>query len=206
MKKKISNKKEEKSVFHQVFIQGQEYKNVITKRSVWEQLADSYKGKLSVSETIRQDTVLLRLRLSYRDFKILVIETDTKPLKFEISINLKINSEFVVYWEDGFERIFKLLGKKDIQIDEPEFDKKYMIQSNEDLLINDLLYYKDIYKLLLKHNIYSFSSEKNDKSGFHKIITTKDRNTKAYDVMSELIEMQFAIIDFYYDEELIIES
>jgi hypothetical protein len=206
MKEEDSNKKkEERSDFYQVFIQGQDYKNIITKRSIWERLAETYNGKLSVSKTIRKDIVLFRLRLTYRDFKILVIETDTKPLKFEISINLKIESEFEVYWEDNFEKLFKLFGKKDIQIGSPEFDKKYMVQSNQDMLITDLLNYKDINKTLFKHNIYSFSSEKNKDNNLHQIITTKDRNTNDYEAMAEIIEMQFAVIDFFYKEELVVQ-
>ena len=132
------------------------------------------------------------LEIPYKDQIIILTETDTKPLKSEISLNLKERFELNISWEDGIERIMKFFGNQDIEIGFSEFDEKYLIQSNNsEKTVGILTNLKD---LILKLNIYLISLRQ-ENSQNHKLIITKDRNTIELIEMIDFIELNFKLID-----------
>lgn len=200
---KHKTKTDDVNIYEEILIKGQIYKDVFSKKDLWKDLAELYDGKFKIKQTISKDINSFRLEIPYKNHNIILTETDTKPLKFETKLKLNRKFEFNISWEDSIERVLKIFGKQDIKVGDKEFDKKYLIQSNEPGLITNILNYKDISKMLLKHNIYLLTLDYNKKDEGHKLMTIKDRNTKKKEIMIELINLEFSIIDFFIDNNLI---
>lgn len=206
MKKKPKHKTKDGDVNirEEIFIKGQIYKDVFSKKELWKDLAELYDGEFKIKQTISKDINSLQLEIPYKNYIIVLTETDTKPLKFETELKLNRKFEFNISWENIVERILKLFGKQDIKVGDKEFDKKYLIQSNEPKLIKKILNYKGMSKILLKHNLYLLSLEYDKKNERHKLMAVKDRNTKKKETMIELINVKFSIIDFFINNNLVI--
>ncbi len=200
---KHKTKTDDVNVNKEIFIKGQIYKDVFSKKDLWTDLAELYDGEFKIKQTISKDINSFRLEIPYKNHNIILTETDTKPLKFETELKLNRKFEFNISWEDSIERVLKIFGKQDIKVGDKEFDKKYLIQSNEPGLITNILNYREISRMLLKHNIYLLTLEYNKKDEGHKLMTIKDRNTKKKEIMIELINLEFSIIDFFIDNNLI---
>jgi len=180
------------NLFEELFIKGQIYKNVSEKKNIWKEIAEKLDGKFIIKQTVSKDLTSFVLKIPYKDQIIILTETDTKPLKSKISLNLKERFELSISWEDRIEKIMKFFGSQDIEIGFSEFDTKYMIQSNNpDKTIKILTNLKD---LILKQNIYLISLRQ-EKNQNHKLIITKDRNTKKLSEMIDFIKLNFKLID-----------
>ena len=199
---KHKTKTDEVNIYKEIFIKGQVYKDVFSKKDLWKDLADLYDGKFKIKQTISKDINSFQLEIPYKNHNIILTETDTKPLKFETKLKLNRKFEFNISWEDSIERVLKFFGKQDIKVGDKEFDKKYLIQSNEPRLITNILKYREISKMLLKHNIYLLTLEYDKKDEGHKLMIIKDRNTKKKEIMIELINLEFSIIDFFIHNNL----
>lgn len=199
---KHKTKTDDENIYKEIFIKGQVYKDVYSKKDLWKDLAKMFDGEFKIKQTISKDINSFHLEIPYKNHQIILTETDTKPLKFETKLKLNRKFEFNISWEDSLERILKIFGKQDIIIGNKEFDKKYIIQSNEPELITNILNFREISKILLKHNIYLLTMEYDKKYEEHKLMTIKDRNTKGKEVMIELINLEFRIIDFFINNNL----
>jgi hypothetical protein len=158
-----------------------------------------------IKQTISKDISSFSLEIPYRNTKLILTESDTKPLKVEIELKLNKKFEFNISFEDGIERILKFFGKQDIQIGDTEFDKKYLIQSNDQVLIKKILNYGDFKNKFEKLNIYLISLDYDKKIDMHKMMTVKDRNTVSKEIMIGLVEMEFILIDFLIKEKILNE-
>jgi len=203
-KSKQKTETDEINVFKEIFIKGQIYKDVYSKKDLWQELADLFKGKFKIKQTISKDINSLELEIQYKNHKLLLTETDTKPLKFEIELSLNQKFEFNISWEDSVERILKLFGQQDIKTGDKEFDKKYLIQSNNPDLTSKFLNSGQLKQTILKHNIYLLNLEYSEKNESYKLMTVKDRNTKNKEIIIELINFEFRIIDFFINNKIIL--
>jgi len=180
------------NLFNEIFIKGQVYKNVLEKKEIWKEIAEKLNGKFKIKQTISKDLISFILEIPYKNQKLILTETDSKALKSEINLELKEKFEFNISWEGGIEKIMKFFGSQDIKIGVVEFDKKYLIQSNNsERTIEILINLKD---LILELNIYLINLQ-HENSKDHKIIITKDRNTQSLKEMLGFIELNFKLID-----------
>jgi len=191
------------NVNNELFIKGQIYKDVLSKRDLWEKLAGLYNGKFIIKQTVSKDVTSFKLEIPYKNYNLVLTESDTKPLKFATELKLNRKFEFRISLEDSFDRIMKLFGKQDIQIEDKEFDKKYFIQSKDPGLILKLLTSGQIKQIILKHNIYLLNLEYSRKNETHQLLTYKDRNTNDQETLMELIQFEFSIIDFFENKKII---
>ena len=127
-------------MFEELVIKDQAYKDVIKKIKIWQELESEFSGILTVKKTKIDRLITMVLSIPYGGHKIVVTESDTKPLKFESEFQLNTEFEFVLGPEDGIERVLKVFGKQDVIIGNREFDKKFMIQSSNPDLIKRVLY------------------------------------------------------------------
>ena len=74
---------------------------------------------------------MLTLVIYYKSHKLLLKESDTKPLKDEILINLTTLFKFNIQLRDWTDWIYSFFGKKLLQTNDVEFVKKYSIQTND---------------------------------------------------------------------------
>jgi len=191
------------AIFHKIFIEGQEYKNVYGKKDLWKDLAEFYHGKFKIKQTVSKDINSFILEIPYKNHRIVLTESDTKPLKFEIELNLNRKFDFSIAWEDTVEKILKYFGKQDIQTGDKVFDRKYSIVSNEPQLVVDMLNSQAIGKTILQYNLYLLTMAYDEKIEKHKLMFVKDRHTKEKDEMIDLIYLEFSIIDFFIENNLL---
>ena len=203
MKKKSKIETGKNNILKESFVKGQTYKDVYNKKELWRELADSYNGKFKIHQTINKDINSFILEIPYKDYVLILTETDTKPLKFETEIKLIEKFEFNISWENGIEKILKLFRKKDINVNDKEFDKKYLIQSNKPELIIRVLNTGQIKQSVLRNNIYLMNLQYSKKNKIYKLMIVKDRNTKKIELMNDLIKLVFSLIDFFINENLI---
>ena len=180
------------SLFREHFIKGQIYKNVTEKKKVWQEIAGKLNGKFIVKQTVSKDVTTLVLEIPYKNYTVILTESDTKPLKSEVILELKDDLEFRLSWEDVFDRIMKFLGKQDIETVDHEFDKKYILQSNNPVKAAKII--SQVKELILRLNIYVINLSK-ESSGVYKLLIIKDRNTSKIDEILDFIELNFRFID-----------
>ena len=191
----VHNNFENKSnTFNEIFIKGQTYKDVLSKKEIWQELENEYKGKLEILTTKSHDGTTLRLEIPHKNCFLVLIETDTMPLKVESQLNQSKEFEFSVSLEDWTDKIFFLLGKKNIITGETEFDKKYRIKSNNEENVLHLLNRKTT-DLILKNDIYALNLKNEKKTNISKLLIVKDRNTKEKSKLIDLIVLGFTLID-----------
>ena len=183
------------NMFKELFIKDQTYKDVIKKIEVWQDLESAYSGKLKIKRTRTDHLITLVLNVPYKDQEIILTESDTKPLKFEVELQLNTEFEFVLGPEDSIERILKVFGKQDVMIGNTGFDKKYMIQSSNPELVKRVLHPRSINQGILEHKLSSISLQNRKKAGLSKLLLVKDRNTKSREVISSIIQLICTIID-----------
>ena len=191
------------NINEEIFIKGQVYKDVLSKKDQWKKVAELYHGEFKVKQTVSKDINSFRLEIPYKNHNIVLTETDVKPLKLETEFKLNRNFEFNISWEDNLERVLIFFGKQDIKINDKEFDKKYLIQSNDSKLITDFLNYEQLKQTILSHNIYLMNLEYSKKNELHSLMIVKDRNTDKLESLIELVALEFAIIDFFIDKKIV---
>jgi len=198
-------KKEKKNnLNYELFIKGQIYKDVSSKRELWQEAGNLFNGKLTIKQTISKDLETLILKIPYKKYNIELIETDTKPLKFILDLKFIRKFEFNISWEDTMDRFFKIFGKQDIITGEKKFDSKYLIKSNNESLLKKIFIDSEVKRLIIKHNIYTINCSYNKTKDKHKILTLSNRTTDKIETLVELIKLQFLLIDKFENNKVII--
>jgi len=131
-------------------------------------------------------------------------ETDTKPLKVEVFFNLTMKYEFNIYLRDWTDKISSFFGMKSTKTGEIEFDTKYGIQSKESELTVKLLNDNQITEKILGNDLYSLILNYDETIKTHKLLTVKDRNTTEIKALTELIDLEFRIIDSFINMDKLI--
>jgi hypothetical protein len=186
------------NLLYEIFVKGQEYKDVLAKKELWKEIAKKLNGEFKIKQTISRDISTLILEIPYKNQMVVLTESDTRPLRSEINMDLKTKYELSLSWEGGVEKIMKIFGSQDIQIGNQAFDKKYLIQSNNSSQTISVL--RDLKDLILKLNIYIINLHY-EKSGQHKLLITKDRNSNTIDEIIGLIELNFRLVDFLFPKK-----
>jgi hypothetical protein len=186
------------NLFYEIFVKGQEYKDVLAKKELWKEIAKKLNGEFKIKQTISRDISTLILEIPYKNQMVVFTESDTRPLRSEITMDLKTKFELSISWEGSVEKIMKIFGSQDIQIGNQAFDKKYLVQSNNSSQTISVL--RDLKDLILKLNIYIINLHY-EKSGQHKLLITKDRNSNTIDEIIGLIELNFRLVDFLFPKK-----
>ena len=61
------------------------YLDVFPKRDIWKKLSAKFNGHFSINFDRGHTIEVLKLEVVYKNFNIVLTESDTKPLKFEVS-------------------------------------------------------------------------------------------------------------------------
>ena len=188
---------EKTNIFNEIYIKGQVYKDVLTKRDVWKKLERLYNGTLKASMTKSGDVATLTLEIEYKNYKIVLKESDTLPLKIEVNFKLTSHYEFNIYLRDWTDKISSFFGMKSTKTGDKEFDTKYGIQTKESELTVKILNDNHITKKIFRNDLYSLILNYDESTETHKRLTVKDRNTKEINTLTDLIDLEFRIIDSF---------
>jgi len=195
--KSLEMSTEESNDFNEIFIKGQTYKDVLSKRDVWTELERLYNGSLKASTTKSGDVATLTLEIQYKNYKLVLKESDTQPLKIEVNFKLTSQYEFNIYLRDWTDKISSFFGMKSTKTGEKEFDSKYGIQSKKSELTVKILNDNRIIEKILENDLYSLNLNYDKTTKTHKLLTVKDRNTKEIKALIDLIDLEFRIIDSF---------
>jgi hypothetical protein len=197
-----SNKFNDKNTLKEIFLKDQTYKDILKKKDLWKELESRCNGKLKMMMGQRSHGSTLELKIPYKNQIIVLTETDTMPLKIEIELCLLNDLEFSVYLKDWTDKIAFALKRNLRNNENTSFDKKYMIKSNKfetTLMILD----NKIKELLVSNNIYSLIFKKDKKTENHKLLTVKDRVTDNITTLSQLVELEFQLIDNFINQRFV---
>ena len=188
---------EESTNFNEILIKGQTYKDVLCKRDAWKVLEKLYNGSLKTSSTKSGDVATLTLEIEYKNYKIVLKESDTQPLKIEVNIKLISQCEFNIYLRDWTDKISSFWGVKSTKTGDKEFDTKYGIETKESELTVKILNDNRITEKILENDLYSLILNYDESTKTHKLLTVKDRNTKEIKALTDLIDLEFRIVDSF---------
>jgi len=188
---------EKTNTFKEIYIKGQTYKDVLCKRDVWKELERLYNGTFKASTTKSGDVATLTLEIEYKNYKIVLKESDTQPLKIEVNFKLTSHYEFNIYLRDWTDKISSFFGMKSTKTGDKEFDTKYGIQTKESELTVKILNDNHIIEKILENDLYSLILNYDKSTKIHKLLTVKDRNTKEIKALTDLIDLEFRIIDSF---------
>ena len=198
----MSDQKKE-GFLKQVFVtQTKGFLDVSRKRELWQEIAFEWNGKLTIGHTAGNELEILKLVIPYKNREIHLSESDTRPLKFEISFECKMDYELTIGQEDAIEKILKKLGKKEVEVGNEQFDNKYLVQSPNPELTKKILT-MDITDKFVKLEIYSFAYTTNVKLHTSRLISVISRTLDDKSIFEELIRLHERIFDQLEELEMI---
>lgn len=189
-----SNKLNDKNNLKEIFLKDQTYKEILKKKDLWKELESWYNGKLKMMMGQSSHSSTFELKIPYKNQIIVLTETDTMPLKIEIDLSLISDLEFSVNLKDWTDKIAFAFKRNLMSTENTSFDKNYMIKSNN-FEITTMILDNTIKELLVSNNIYSLILKKDKKTENHKLLTVKDRVTDNITTLSQLVELEFQLID-----------
>ncbi len=170
------------------------YLDISLKRELWREVSNDFKGKFIISQTSGNEIEILKIFIPYRNFEIKLTESDTKPLKFEISFSTAKDYELLICFEDTIEKIMKRLGEKEVELGIDKFDNKYIIKSQDPEITKKLLT-QEIIDNFINFNIYSLSYTSDIKNQTSSLITVISRTVEEKSILEGLIRLHMNIID-----------
>ncbi|MFZ4401225.1 MAG: hypothetical protein ACOYO1_14400 [Bacteroidales bacterium] len=178
------------------------YLNIIEKTEIFKEISSYFNGEFSIIHNSGNVLNTLKITIPYNKWKIVITESDTKPLKFQVDFETQKDYELVLGIEDFLDKMLKKLGLKEIEIGREMFDKKYLIQTNNLLLTKELLAI-DIQNKILENNIYSISylSESKDKKS--QLLTVVSRTLVKKDSYIDLVLLHKMLIDCFSNLKII---
>jgi len=189
----MSTKKKD-NLLKQVFVtQTHGYLDVFAKRELFNEVSKLFNGNFVIKHTPGKALSSFSISIPYKNRVIELTESDTRPLKLQISFETLTDFELILSREDAIEKILKKFGKPEIQLGLKEFDDHYLIKSNEPDLIKNVLSI-EIQKILLLYNVSSISitKEKNNKTNLLSVISRTFDDKKSY---TDIIELHQLLID-----------
>lgn len=170
------------------------YSDVFPKRELWEAIRDKFNARFEIRLSGAAMLEIHRMWIPYKQWEIFISESDTRPLKFEIVFNRMRDFEMTISEEGFIDKVMKKLGKNELEIGYPRFDKKYLVESHDFEAATSLLT-EPMVDCFLKHNIYSLSYASDANSETSRLITAVNWQVKSTHSLEELIQMHFDLID-----------
>jgi hypothetical protein len=190
----MSDKKEDGSLKQLFVTRTMGYLDVFPKRELWKKVCNEFNGTFKISHNSGNEVEILRINIPYKNYKIKLSESDTRPLKFEIDFQSEMNYELIIGVEDSFDKLLKRLGKKEVEIACDTFDNRYLIKSKDPVLTKKL-FTQEIIDGLLKYNVYSLAYSSNFKKRTSNLITVISRTIDDISSIEDLIKLHMRLID-----------
>jgi hypothetical protein len=178
------------------------FTDIFPQREIFQQLSEKFNGRLEIHLTSSNILESHSLYIPFDNWEILLTQSDTKPLKFEINFDSLLDYNFVISLEDTIDKIFKFFGVKEIEIGNKEFDSRYLIESN-DFLMTSKIFSKEIAETILKHNLYSISYLTDESHQTSKLLTVASMTIDSAEVIADLIYLHFNLIKKLKDDNII---
>lgn len=189
MKKKIADKLKEIYV-----TRTSGYLDVSDKTLMFKEISEHFGGEFSIGHDAGNVYTVFKIIVPYKNRRIIMTESDTRPLKFQIGFEPQFNYQLVICLEDFIDKFLKKLGVSEVEIGDSIFDNQYLIHSNDASVTRKLLNEK-IRNRIMKYNFYhiSYESEHNaNKSELKSVISRTIDDKESY---KDLIILHQEIIE-----------
>jgi hypothetical protein len=176
--------------------------DVSSKRDLFNELSKSFNGEFAVKHTSDNIYETLNISIPYKKWRIEITESDTRPLKFQISSDSLQDFELLISWKDIFDKMLRIIRKPTIEVGRKDFDDHFVIKSNKSDLAKQLIS-EEIQDYLLKYNVYSISIETDQKSNKTSLISVISRTLDDKKSYEDIIILHQSLIDQLYNEKII---
>ncbi len=107
-------------------------------RNNWKEFAERHKGNFKSKTGKSSDSFIgpgvdweilsFELEIKYIDSSIVFKVSETHPLKVRYNFTNEISFNFIIYLEDIFEKISKILGMKEIELNKPDLTRNLSLR------------------------------------------------------------------------------
>ena len=196
--------KSKDNILKQIFVtRTHGFLDVSLKKDLFNDLSKSFNGEFSMKHTSDNVLETLNISIPYKNRIIEISESDTRPLKFQISSDSLQDFELLISQKDTFDKMLKIIRKPTIEVGRKDFDDHFVIKSNRSDLAKQLIL-DEIQNYLLKYNVYSISIEtdrKLNKTSLISVISRTFNDKKSYE---DMIMLHQLLID-NLDKQMIIK-
>lgn len=122
------------------------------KANFWQQFALQTNGTFKEGYSWNSDFVEIdykNWKITFDNFTLRAERYRAKMTRITVPIDLKVDFKFEIYKEGFIQKIGKLLGVQDIEIGFPDFDKAFIIKSNNEFKAKTLLRNQEIRNLIV---------------------------------------------------------
>ena len=171
--------------------------DIIKKQKFWQPLAKDIGGEFKIVTTVARDINKLRIKYNYKGHEITLTETDTKPLFIEATINASNNSNLSVQVSENefVERLLSKLSSKSMKLNQPSFDKKYLIKSNNKEITSNLLNGLNISESIIALEIFYLEIITNRSKNNISIVFNVNRKVNSHNYLKAVLDLYCAFID-----------
>ncbi len=178
------------------------YVDVKAKEELFKEISAITGGTFTKSHNPGNVLSILKITIPYKSWEIVLTESDTRPLKFQVGFEPLIDYELIIGLEDVFDKILKKLGKKEIEVGDEVFDNQYLIHSNDPDLTVRLLN-ENVRSGMLKHSLYNISYLTDHKKKKSELISVVSRTIEDKETYLDLVTLHQMLIDNLSDLEII---
>jgi predicted component of viral defense system (DUF524 family) len=140
------------------------YTDILQKKDIWSDFAQQTHGEFQMKQTISKDLTSFYLNISDAAGTIEFTESDTHPLKVTCEFFTETPMSFSVFQKDIEDKIACIFKTKNLGFTHPEFDKKYIVKSSDEIAIRKILSQHNVIPIILKSNLFSISSHADDEN------------------------------------------
>jgi len=171
------------------------YTDISKKREFWKEQSEKISGKFKVKHSQSHSHETLFLNFEYKDLDIEFSENDTQPLKVTFSRGARRDCNISISEEDVIEKIVKFFGgNKEIQVGNSEFDKQYLIQGDDSVLLRRFVT-NDIQTLMLETKVFALNCSTNRKTDRLEFTCTVNRQICDFEGLQKVYELTCSIVD-----------
>jgi len=185
-----------KKLLKETFITRTEgYLDVSSKRKIWEELASAYSTKLIATYTKDRHLNLFKIIIKNKDYELIIAESDTRPLKIEVSITAPNDDlSFSLSSRTTGDGFLDFLGRKTFKTGNSEFDNQYVIKTNDKSLAKAIFSNNNFLYEFIKIPVFSIDCAFNSKSKKIQILSVINRTTTSYKDYKSLIDIHLKLI------------
>lgn len=163
-------------------------------RVMWKEISESFKGEFKIKYNAGHEVEIHEIIIPHKNWKMNISVSDSRPLKFSIKVHSQMDFKFSISWEGIVEKLFKKLGKKEIEVGWKKFDDHYFISSNRPDLFKKT-FTNEVQSIMLKYDLYSIYYSSRSSSKESEILSVIRRRAGDKESILEIIQMHQTLLD-----------
>lgn len=171
------------------------YLDVTAKEDLFMEISSILGGVFSKSHNPGNVLSTLRIAIPYKKWEIILTESDTRPLRFEVDFESLTDYALIIGVEDAIDKILKKLGKSEIEFGDEIFDDQYLVHSSDPVLAGKILNDR-VRAKIIQHRLYNISY----------LTDHKRKKSQLFSVVSRTIDDKDAYLDMVTLHQMLIDS